>query len=292
MSLTPNYGFNIPTGSDAVNLLTQCYPNFTSLDSILKTIELTGITTATVTKVGTVFQLVRTNSALNVIRFVATGNYVAGDTFTIDGVAVTATSVQGTSLQSGAFVINQSVVCILNQNVLTVLVGGSGSNDASDIDYDNTGSGLAATNVQAAIDEVKADIPSIPATYDADDIVYDNTGSGLAATNVQDAIDELKSLIVPTSVGYSATIPDTGGHLTVSKDGTVLGKFTVQNSATVVYQDALISLTCATNFTDWIFRSVVTCTVDGLTHQAGDTILTANRLAPVGTTYTMNIVAS
>lgn len=154
MSLTPNYGFNIPTGSDAVNLLTQCYPNFTSLDSILKTIEETGITTATVSKVGTVFQLVRTNSALDVVRFVATGNYVAGDTFTVDGVAVTATSVQGTSLQTGAFVINQSVVCILNQSVLTVLVGGSGANDATDVNYDNTGSGLAATNVQDAIDEV------------------------------------------------------------------------------------------------------------------------------------------
>ena len=47
MSLTPNYSFIIPTGSDAVNLLTQCYPNFTSLDSILKPIQESGVTPAT-----------------------------------------------------------------------------------------------------------------------------------------------------------------------------------------------------------------------------------------------------
>ena len=205
MSLTPNFGFNIPTGTDIVNLLTQCYPNFTSLDSILKAIKDTGTTVCTCTKVGTVFQLVRTDSDCNVMRFVATGNYQAGDTFTIDGVSVTATAVDGTSMDTGAFVINQNVIAILNGSVLTVMVKGGGASTAQDVSYDNTGSGLTATNVQDAIDEVKADIPSIPATYDADDIVYDNIVSGLTATDVQAAIDELAS--------------NTGEKIVVSGDG-------------------------------------------------------------------------
>ena len=190
MSLTPNYGFNIPTGTDVVNLLTQCYPNFTDLDTYLKTIADTGTTVATATKVGTVFQLVRTNSDLDVIRFVATGNYNAGDSFTVDGVAVTATAVDGTALQTGAFVINQSVFAIKNGSVLTVYAGGASLPSANDVSYDNTGSGLVATNVQDAIDEVKADIPTSLA---GSAITYDNTGSGLAAANVQDAIDEIAS---------------------------------------------------------------------------------------------------
>ena len=57
---------------------------------------------------------------------------------------------------------------------------------ASDIDYDNTTSGLTATKVQAAIDEVYDAIPD-----DASDVDYDNTTSGLTATNVQTAIDEV-----------------------------------------------------------------------------------------------------
>lgn len=162
MTTTPNYGFKIAEGTDTVNLLTQSYPNFTDLDSILKSIELTGITSAVATKIGTVFQVVRTNTDLNVLKFVATANYAAGDTFTIDGVSVTATAVNGTALPAGAFVINQTVMALLNGTVLTVLVGGGlPSVDAADVNYDNSGSGLTATDVQNAIDEVESNIESV-----------------------------------------------------------------------------------------------------------------------------------
>ena len=157
MTTTPNYSFTIAEGTDTVNLLTQSYPNFTSLDSILKAIEETGITTSVATKVGTVFQIVRTNTDLPVMRFVATANYAAGDTFTVDGVSVTATAMNGTALPAGAFVINQSVECILNGSVLTVVgVAGATSIAAQDVTYDNTVSGLTATDVQNAIDEVNS----------------------------------------------------------------------------------------------------------------------------------------
>ena len=189
MSATPNFGFEVPIGSDTVNLLTQNYPNWTSLDTILQAIKDAGVTTATATKVGTVHQLVRTVSSCNVLRFTATANYTAGDTFTVDGNAVTTTTPQGTSLDGGAFVINQSVLGVLNGAVLTLAVGG-GSSDASGITYDNTGSGLTASNVQDAIDEVVSDIPT---GFAASAISYDNSGSGLVATDVQDAIDELAS---------------------------------------------------------------------------------------------------
>lgn len=164
MILTPNYGFIIPAGSDAVNLLTQCYPNFSSLDTILKPIQESGVTVATDTKVGTVHQLVRTDSSCNMFRFIATGNYASGDTFTVDGASVTATAMNGTALSAGAFVINQSVVCILNNLVLTVLVSGKETTSlpASAVTYDNSGSGLTATNAQDAIDEVYNAIPVIP----------------------------------------------------------------------------------------------------------------------------------
>lgn len=194
MQYTTNYNLGIAEGTDTVNLLTQCYPNFTSLDSIIKEISDNAVTVASETKVGTVHNLVRGNSDRNVIRFTATSNYVVGDTFTVDGVAVTAVTPAGTSIPGGAFLINSNVEAILNNLVLTLLVS-EGVQDASDLSYDNSGSGLTATNVQDAIDEVYSDIPTIPATYDATDIDYDNTGSGLTATNAQDAIDEIVSML-------------------------------------------------------------------------------------------------
>lgn len=165
MSLTPNYSFIIPTGTDAVNLLTQCYPNFTSLDTILVPIEENGVTPSTHTKVGTVHQIVRTKSMCNMFRFVATANYASGDTFTIDGASVTTTAVDGTALPAGAFVINQSVVGIVNGTVLTILVPGTitlPTINASSVVYDNSVSGLTATDVQNAIDELQNEISSLP----------------------------------------------------------------------------------------------------------------------------------
>ena len=62
---------------------------------------------------------------------------------------------------------------------------------AENVGYDNTDSGLTATNVQDAIDELAQG-----GTVDADDVAYDNTQSGLTATNVQDAIDEINGKVL------------------------------------------------------------------------------------------------
>ncbi len=156
MSLTPNFGFNIPDSTDIVNLLTQCYPNFSTADTAMQAIKETGVTVATESKAGTVHNLVRNSADCALLWFTATSNYTTGDTFTVDGSPVSAVKVSGAGLETGDFVINSNVLAIVKGAVLTVLVGGGSSQiDASDVDYDNTGSGLTATDVQAAIDEVK-----------------------------------------------------------------------------------------------------------------------------------------
>lgn len=208
---TPNFGFNIAEGTDTVNLLTQCYPNFTSLDSILQAIKETGVTTAVATKTGTNFAVVRTDTDCNFFRFIATANYATGDTFTVDGVAVTATSPAGTALSAGAFVINQSVIAVLNSAVLTLFVGGGASTiDAEDVDYDNSGSGLTATDVQAAIDEVVSDLEDVTdnvSTYASGTILAGNTTITLSNAAIQTTsfidIYFWNKLITPVSVSVS-----------------------------------------------------------------------------------------
>lgn len=186
---TTHFGFNIAEGTDVVNLLTQCYPNFTDLDGYLYAIKNTGVTQGTHTKVGTVHQIVLTDSDCTMFKFVATGNYASGDTFTVDGNAVTATAMDGTSLPAGAFVINQSVVGILNGLVLTIVgVPGVSSIDAEDVVYDNTGSGLTATDAQAAIDEVVSDLQGLDAnvsTYVSGTILAGNTTITLSSAAIE-----------------------------------------------------------------------------------------------------------
>lgn len=208
MSLTPNFGMNIPDATDIVNLLTQCYPNFTLLDGILQSIKETGVTTASETKSGTVHQLVRTDGDCDVLRFTATSNFVTGDSFTVDGTPVTGVAVNGASLQTGDFVINSNVLAIINGGVLTLFAGGAAAPAASDVTYDNSGSGLTATDVQDAIDEIVGDIPANAAA-----LSYDNTVSGLTATDVQDAIDELAAAVTPQSVSVTSDGVKTGAQL-------------------------------------------------------------------------------
>ena len=81
---------------------------------------------------------------------------------------------------------------------------------ADNISFDNTGSGLSATDVDEAIKELESDIPEIPSSYAASAVTYDNTQSGLSSNNAQDAIDEVKEAIptIPSSYAASAITYD------------------------------------------------------------------------------------
>ena len=98
-----------------------------------------------------------------------------------------------------------------------------GDVEADNVSFDNANTGLSATDVQAAIVEVKGLIPSGPGSVDADDVSYSNTSSGLSATNVQDAIDELAQ--------GGTSVPDF--NLVNYVAGTVTSSFTVYNTTDV-----------------------------------------------------------
>ena len=82
--------------------------------------------------------------------------------------------------------INNQNLAVLSEKVAHLESAVKNSDEASEISYDNTESGLTADDVQAAIDEIA---PALT----AEGTSYDNTDSGLTATNTQDAIDEVLS---------------------------------------------------------------------------------------------------
>ncbi len=77
------------------------------------------------------------------------------------------------------------------------------AHSSSDITYDNTSSGLTATNTKDALDEIDVNNETTQSQLDTHegstnahasvDITYDNTTSGLTATDVKNALDEVKS---------------------------------------------------------------------------------------------------
>lgn len=132
---TTHFNLKKPTGDDIYNHLTIDNPNMDTIDTVMYNNQQAAVCTATHSRVGTVHTLTRDGGKSPMFRFVATAAFVAGDTFTVDGQAVTASLPDGSSLSAGAFVINANVLCCLVGTQLSVYtVAGVGSLDADTLD--------------------------------------------------------------------------------------------------------------------------------------------------------------
>ncbi len=139
MQTTTNYGLKIYEGTDLFNPLTVENVNTSDLDTIVKGVSNAAVGTATELLTGTVHALTRSDTARDVFRFTATANFEAGETFEVDGVQVTAKTPDGQNLSTGAYVINSSVLCILDGTLLTVIVNPAKALDADKLDgHDST----------------------------------------------------------------------------------------------------------------------------------------------------------
>lgn len=139
MQTTTNYGLKIYEGTDLFNPLTVENVNTSDLDTIVKGVSNAAVGTATELLTGTVHALTRFDTARDVFRFTATANFEAGETFEVDGVQVTAKTPDGQNLSTGAYVINSSVLCILDGTLLTVIVNPAKALDSDKLDgHDST----------------------------------------------------------------------------------------------------------------------------------------------------------
>lgn len=215
---TTNYGYNISEGTDLVNPLTDIFPNFTAIDGDLKSVSNEAITTATELKTGTVHALTRSDTDREAIRFTATSNFTAGETFTIDGTQVTALTTSGEALTTGAYIIGSEVFCILKGTLLTMFVS-QNITDADTLDgHDSTYFATDADMTQA-----ENDITALST----------KVGTAVLTTTAQDcsgAINELNTdlteIYVKPDYSNSSTIVDTSytvtqkSHITAMVRGT------------------------------------------------------------------------
>ena len=180
MQSTTNYSMNLVEGTDIVNIPVQINPNFQTIDGAMFDNKQASVGTATEVVTGTAHAIVRNNPDSNVFRFTATGAWTAGDTMSVDGNSVTVHLSDGTVPPTGAYIIGAEVLAVINSSLVTLMIGmtppaqgvtsfnsrtgavvpTAGDYVAGDIDYDNTLSGLTATDVQNALDEIVASIPS------------------------------------------------------------------------------------------------------------------------------------
>lgn len=138
MTNTTYYNLNIVEGPDIVNPLIVDNPNYEKIDEAMHDNAVAGVTLATEIANATVHAITRENSECAAIRFIATSNWKAGDTVTVDGVPVTALLPSGETLPDGAYVINANVLCVLTGTNLTIYAERKNTENANEIAYNDT----------------------------------------------------------------------------------------------------------------------------------------------------------
>ena len=134
MSTTTYLNLNKPTGSDLVNPLVDTFPNWDIVDSAYHDLDLQSIGTATELVSQGVHALTRLDQNTKTFKFIATGNYTAGETFTVDGIQCNAYTPGGTPLASNCYVTGSVVLVSLNadDSALTFYVTGSATSQDSE----------------------------------------------------------------------------------------------------------------------------------------------------------------
>ena len=135
MKTTANYNFKQYEGTDIFNPLTVEAQNIQSIDTNMGKNRDAAVQLATEIKSGTVHAITRSTPGAPVIRFVATSDWVQGDTCTVDGVQVSTLLTTGETLPGGAWKINANVLAVLNGTVLTVFTS-TPSGGSTEIDAD------------------------------------------------------------------------------------------------------------------------------------------------------------
>jgi hypothetical protein len=132
MTQTTYYEFNKPEGSDLVNPLVDTNPNWDALDADLHELNERSIANCTeVVSLG-VHTISRLDTTAKFLKWIATANFTAGETFTVDGLPVAASTPAGATLATNAYVTGSVVLACLNADNTAMTIFVSGTTVASD----------------------------------------------------------------------------------------------------------------------------------------------------------------
>lgn len=132
MTQTTYYEFNKPEGTDLVNPLVDTNPNWDKLDNDLHEFNERSIANCTEVVTLGVHAISRLDTTSKFLKWIATANFTAGETFTVDGLVVAASTPAGAALATGAYVTGSVVLACLNADNSAMTIYVSGTNVATD----------------------------------------------------------------------------------------------------------------------------------------------------------------
>ena len=215
MTTSTYYELNIVEGTDIVNPLIVDNPNYEKIDETMHNNAVAGVTLATEITNATVHAITRENSDCAVIRFIATSQWKAGDSVTVDGVSVTALLPSGETLPDGAYVINANVLCILTGTNLTVYVGGKNVENANQIPYNETNVGAELDKLNGSVEQINGSVAQINS-----DLTLDFSGTSIPSdTNFNEVINMLMDKVQPSIVYITTGLSIYENRVSITKGG-------------------------------------------------------------------------
>ena len=129
---TTYYEFIKPEGTDLVNPLVDTNPNWDALDADLHEFNERSISNASEVVALGVHTISRLDTTAKFLKWIATANFTSGETFTVDGLPVAATTPAGAALATNAYVTGSIVLACLNADNTAMTIYVSGTNVATD----------------------------------------------------------------------------------------------------------------------------------------------------------------
>lgn len=264
---TTNYGYNVPVGSDNVNLLPQMAANFPMIDADLKGVSDSAIGRATELLTGTVHALTRVDTDRDYFAFTATANFTAGDTFTLDGAQVSALTPDGQQLATGSYIIGSEVLVLVKDTLLTFILSPTKARDADLLDGHDSSYFATASDLTNTDDNVTA--------------LSAKVGSATLTTQAPDcsgAINELNSSLTELQTFGTEQAVTIG--FTPNKDGFVTVRLTPNSGQLGIYNLYLGSRPFYTSGNDIVTNTTII--------RAGETItsMVAQNVSQVSILYT------
>ena len=123
---------NKPQGTDLVNPLVDTNPNWDIIDASFHEMDERSFANCTEVVTLGVHAISRLNTYTKFLKWIATANYTAGETFTVDGNLIAATTPAGAALATNAYVTGSVVIACLNADDSAMTIFVSGTNVATD----------------------------------------------------------------------------------------------------------------------------------------------------------------
>lgn len=255
MQNTDNFDLKIYEGEDLFNPLVVENANAQAIDTQMKKNENHTVGDATELVSGTVHALTRLTPDTPMLRFTATSRFTAGDTFTVDGVQVSALTVSGEQLPDGAYIIGSEVLAYLKGTLLTFF----------------TSQGTLATAQNAL--KLGGNTPEYYATATAVQQAQDTaTAAGNLANEVNSNLATIgNSLCVPTSANYTLH-----SHTLVSSGNFQSGTFTMNTTQNITQNSEAFKFVTPNGNEAFIPKIANGFMIDGATQKVYPLVLGAN----------------